>query len=147
MFLEILTEPQKKSFLVLASRVTMADGEDSAEELEALSDLGREMGIRADIDMKAALADIDVQAFDTHKSRVVAALELLRLAYADAYVHEAEVVEVRNICTAMGFPEEWLSTMGEWATRFNQVDDDAVDGEMAEYRDALIEHAHQMMNM
>lgn len=147
MFLEMLNEPQKQSFLVLASRVTMADGEDSAEEMEALRELGREMGIKAEIDIKAALADIDVQAFDTHKSRVVAALELLRLAYADEYVHEAEVVEVRDICTAMGFPEEWLSTMGEWATRFSQLDDDAVEGEMAEYRDALIEHAHQMMDM
>lgn len=147
MFLDMLNDAQKKSFLVLASRLTMADGEDSTEEMQALRDLGREMGIPADIDMKAALAGIDVRAFDSHKSRVIAALELLRLAYADAYVHEAEVVEVRDICTAMGFPEEWLSTMGEWATRFNQVDDDAVEGEMAEYRDALIDHAHQMMDM
>lgn len=147
MFLEMLTDHQKKSFLVLASRVTMADGEDSVEEMDALRDLSREMGISADIDMRTALGNIDVTAFDTHKSRVIAALELLRLAYADAYVHEAEVVEVRDICTAMGFPEEWLSTMGEWATRFNQVDDDVVDGEMLEYREALIEHAQQMMDM
>lgn len=147
MFLEMLNEPQKRSFLVLATRVTMADGEDSTEEMDALRALGREMGISTDIDVRAALGSINVGAFDTHKSRVIAALELLRLAYADAYVHEAEVVEVRDICTAMGFPEEWLSTMGEWATRFNQVDDDAVEGEMAEYRDALIEHAHQMIDM
>lgn len=147
MFLEMLNEDQKKSFLVLASRVTMADGEDSAEEMDALHALGREMGISTDIDIKKALGEIDVAPFDTHRSRVIAALELLRLAYADAYVHEAEVVEVRDICTAMGFPEEWLSTMGEWATRFNQVDDDAAEGEMAEYRDALIDHAHQMMDM
>jgi len=57
MFLEMLNEPQKKSFLVLAGRVTMADGEDSSEELEALLELGREMGISADVDIKAALGD------------------------------------------------------------------------------------------
>ena len=147
MFLEMLNENQKRAFLVLASKVTMADGEDSAEEMEALRTLGREMGITAEIDIKASLGDIDVAPFDTHKSRVIAALELLRLAYADEYVHEAEVVTVRDICNAMGFPEEWLSTMGEWATRIKQVDAPSVDGEMAEYRDALIEHAHQMMEV
>lgn len=57
MFLEMLNEPQKKSFLVLAGRVTMADGEESSEELEALLELGREMGISADVDIKAALGD------------------------------------------------------------------------------------------
>ncbi len=147
MFLEMLNPDQRESFLVLATRLAMADGEDSAEELDAIRELRREMGIQHDVDMQKVLAPIDVIAFDTHRARVIAALELLRLAYADEYVHEAEVSEVRGICSAMGFPEEWLSTMGEWATRFNQVDQDQADGEMAEYRDALIEHAQQMMDM
>ena len=47
----------------------------------------------------------------------------------------------------MGFPEEWLSTMGEWATRFNEFDGEELEGEMAAYRDALIEHAEQMMEV
>ena len=147
MFLEMLNIEQRESFLVLATRLAMADGEDSSEELEAIAELRKEMGIQHDVDMNRVLGPINVMAFDSHKSRVVASLELLRLAYADEYVHEAEISEVRDICSAMGFPEEWLSTMGEWATRFNQVDHGEVDGEMAEYRDALIEHAQQMMDM
>jgi hypothetical protein len=115
--------------------------------MDAIEELKKEMGIYYDIDMKKILADIDVSAFDTHKSRVVAALELLRLAYADEYVHEAEIAEVRAVCEVMGFPEEWLSTMGEWATRFNEIKEDELEGEMAEYREALIEHAHQMMDV
>jgi uncharacterized tellurite resistance protein B-like protein len=145
MFLEMLNEKQKESFLILASRVAMSDGEDSAEEMDAIEALRQEMGVQTDIDMRKVLADVDVSAFDTHKSRVIAALELLRLAYADDYVHEAEIAEVREVCEAMGFPEEWLSTMGEWATRFTEVEGEEQEGEMAEYRDALIEHAHQMM--
>ena len=62
-------------------------------------------------------------------------------------MHEAEIAEVRLVCEAMVFPEEWLTTMGEWATRFNQVDDEDVEGEMLEYKEALIQHAHQMMEM
>lgn len=147
MFLDLLNAPQRESFLVLASRIAISDGEDSAEEMEAIEDLKKEMGIYYDIDLKKILADLDVSAFDTHKSRVVAALELLRLAYADEYVHEAEIAEVRAVCEAMGFPEEWLSTMGEWATRFNEIKGEELEGEMIEYREALIEHAHQMMDV
>lgn len=147
MFLEMLNTEQREAFLVLAGRVAISDGEDSIEEMEAIDAVRREMGLQNDIDMKKVLADLDVTAFDTHKSRVIAALELLQLAYADEYVHEAEIAEVRDVCEAMGFPEEWLSTMGEWATRFNEVEGEEQEGEMAEYRAALIEHAHQMMDV
>ena len=106
----------------------------------------QEMGITHDVDLKKVLDDIDVSPFTTHKSRVIAALELLRLIYADEYVHEAEVAEVRNACKAMGFTEEWFTTMGEWATRFNEMDGKELEGEMAEYHKALIAHAYQMMD-
>lgn len=146
MFLEMLNMPQREAFLVLASRIAISDGEDSVEEQAAIEVLKAEMGITDDVDLKRVLSDIDVSALDTHKARVIAALELLRLAFADEYVHEAEIAEVRGICDAMGFPEEWLSTMGEWATRFNELDGKPLQGEMAEYREALINHAHQMMD-
>lgn len=147
MFLQLLNEQQREAFLILATKITMSDGEDSSEELAAMEALKAEMDIKHDVDMQKVLDGIDVSAFDTHQSRVVAALELLRLTYADEYVHEAEVAEVRDVCEAMGFPEEWLSTMGEWASRFNEIDEDDIEGEMAEYRDALIKHAHQMMEV
>ena len=147
MFLDMLNSEQREAFLVLASSIAIADGDGSADEMEAIEKLRHEMGVTIRIDMTRALADIDVSAFDNHKARVIAALELLRLAYVDEYVHESEIAEVRDVCEAMGFPEEWLSTMGEWATRFNEVENEELEGEMAEYRDALIEHAHQMMDV
>jgi hypothetical protein len=58
-----------------------------------------------------------------------------------------QVVPQFAVFEMMGFPEEWLSTMGEWATRFNEVDNEEVEGEMLEYKQALIEHAQQMMDM
>ncbi len=147
MFLQLLNEQQREAFLILASKVAISDGEDSAEELAAMESLKAEMDISHDVDIKKVLDGLDVSAFDTHQSRVIAALELLRLTYVDEYVHEAEVAEVRDVCIAMGFPEEWLSTMAEWASRFNEIDDENIEGEMAEYRDALIKHAEQMMEV
>ncbi len=145
MYLNQLNERQKESFLILASRLTMADGEDSSDEEAAIERVREEMNFDGTVDVTRVLGDIDVTAFDTHKVRVIAALELLRLAYADDYMHEAEVSMVREVCAAMGFSEDWLTTMGEWATRFNQVEE--LEGEMAEYRDALLSYDLQMMDM
>ena len=76
MFLEMLNTEQREAFLILANRIAIADGDDSAEEAEAMDKLRLEMGLGASVDMNRVMADIDVTAFDTHKARVIAALEL-----------------------------------------------------------------------
>ena len=45
MFLDLLNAPQRESFLILASRVAISDGEDSSEEMDAIEELKKEMGI------------------------------------------------------------------------------------------------------
>lgn len=145
MFLSELNEPQKRAFLVLAHRITQADGEDSVEENEALETLSAEMDIPFDTDMKAILADIDISMFNTHRARVIAALELMRMVYADDYVHEAEVAEVLKICNAMAFPEPWIVTMREWAKRLSWTEEDTADDQRNAYHTALVEYAHSIM--
>ena len=145
MFLEHLNEPQKHAFLVLAQRITQADGEDAADEQDALQTLCAEMGIPFDVDMKAILADVDVRPFDNHRSRVIAGLELMRLVHADDYVHEAEVAEALSICRAMQFPDPWIVTMREWAKRLSWTDADPADAQRADYRRALVGYARHIM--
>lgn len=147
MFLQELDDRQKACFLQLACRVAAADGEDSREEEHVMQQLRSEMAFQLPVDMGRAMATTpDVSAFDSHRARVIAALELLLLAYADEYVHEAEVQAVRDICFAMGFNEEWLAVMGEWATRLHDLaDEDPEDEERLAYRAALMEHAEAMM--
>lgn len=145
MFLEELNEPQKRAFLVLAQRITQSDGEDSTDEQEALEELCREMDIAFDVDMKAILADINVSHFDTHRTRVIAGLELMRMVYADDFVHEAEVAEVMAICRAMNFPDPWVATMREWAKRLSWTEDDAEDTQRAQYKSELITYAQHIM--
>lgn len=145
MFLTELNEPQKRAFLVLAQRITQADGEDSAEENEALATLSAEMDIPFDTDMKAILADIDISMFNSHRARVIAALELMRMVYADDFVHEAEVAEVLRICKAMGFPEPWVVTMREWAKRLSWTEEDTADAQRTAYHRALVDYAESIM--
>jgi uncharacterized tellurite resistance protein B-like protein len=145
MFLGQLNDSQKRAFLVLAQRITQADGEDSVDEHEALEALCAEMAIPFEVDMKSILADINVSTFDDHRTRVITGLELMRMVYADDFVHEAEVAEVMAICRAMQFPEPWVVTMREWAKRLSWTEEDPLDSQRAAYHTALVGYANQIM--
>ena len=122
-----------------------ADGQDSADEFEALENLCGEMGIALDVDMAAVLGDVDVVHFDTHRSKVIVSLELMRLVYADDFIHEAEVAEVLLICREMAFPDEWIVVMIEWAKRLSWTEAEPEDSERAAYQAALVDYAHRIM--
>ena len=147
MFLGMLEDHQKADFLVLASKVAAADGEDSADEQEALDELKREMNYTGDVDMSRVLGGVKVNSFDTHKSRVIVALELLLIAYADEYVHEAEIQIVRDVSFAMNFNDEWLAVMGDWATRYTELMQEEKDEVWQKYFDGLMAHAQAMMEV
>ena len=146
MYLNELSDAQKRAFLVLASRITQADGEDSADESDALETVCAEMEIPFEFDQRAVLGDLDVAMFDSHRARVIAALELMRFLYADDYVHEAEVAEIHAICHALRFPEPWVATMTEWAKRMAWAEADPMDAQRSEYHAALTTYANRVMD-
>jgi uncharacterized tellurite resistance protein B-like protein len=141
MFLKELSEPQKQAFLVLATRITQSDGEDSADEFEELQKLSAEMSIEYHVEMSDVLGDIDAAPFNTQRSRIITALELMRLVYADDYMHEAEVAEVQHICRALDFNPDWVATMAEWARRLSWTEDEPPEAEKEAYRKDLIRYA------
>jgi hypothetical protein len=115
MFLHLLNPAQKKSFLVLAQKISMIDGEDGRRELDRLDHLKIALGLPEGPDMRAVLGDLDIEAFDTRQSRSIAMMELLSLAYIDDYLHEAESDLIGDIAVAFGFGQEDLNKMAEWA--------------------------------
>ncbi len=115
MFLHLLNQTQKASFLVLAQRISMIDGEDDLSERQALNDLKDRLGLTANPDMTSVLADPDVSAFTDRKSRVIAMLELLTLAYADNYLHDAESDMIGTIAGDFGFGQDELNKLAGWA--------------------------------
>ncbi len=117
MYLHLLNKNQKEAFLILAQRISMIDGEDDLSELDALNDLKGRLGLTANPDMTAVLADPDVSAFGTHKTRVIAMLELLTLAYADDHLHDAESDMISEISQKFGFDQDMLNTLASWAMR------------------------------
>ena len=115
MFLHLLSHKQKEAFLVLAQRISMIDGEDDMSELDALGDLKGRLGLTANPDMSAVLADPDLSAFTSRKTRVIAMLELLTLASADGYLHDAESHMISDLAAEFGFDQDDLNGMAAWA--------------------------------
>ncbi|NQV99268.1 MAG: TerB family tellurite resistance protein [Rhodospirillales bacterium] len=115
MFLHLLDRKQKDAFLVLAQRISMIDGEDDLSERDALIDLKSRLGATANPDMTAVLAEPDLSAFTTRKVRVIAMLELLTMAYADGYLHDAESGMISDLSAAFGFDQSDLNSLAAWA--------------------------------
>lgn len=117
MLLAEFNDAQKAAFLVLAHKLTMADGEDAADEEAALKRLNQEMGGGVKVPMDRVLGPINVTAFSDARSRVVAMLELLVLAYTDDFLHQEEQKLVGQVCVALGFNQDDLNELAQWAWR------------------------------
>lgn len=115
MFLQFLSPEQQRSFVLLANRLAMADGDDADDERDALDAIDAEIGQSFDIPMGEILAPLDTSVFDTPTARTLCMLELLVLAYADEYLHEAESVIVSEIAVSFGLTQEKLNDMAVWA--------------------------------
>ncbi len=115
MYLHLLNSVQKMALLKIAHRLSVADGEDGAEELDVLDDLRAQLGIEVAPDMGDVLRELPTDAFDTQQSRTVAMMELLVVTYVDGYLHEAEASLIGEIAEAFEIEQAALNAMAEWA--------------------------------
>ena len=115
MYLHLLNSVQKQALLNIAYRLSIADGEDGAEELEVLEDLRLQLGIDEAPDMGDVLGELPTDAFDTGQSRAAAMMELLVVTYVDGYLHEAEASLIGEIAEAFEIKQSALNAMAEWA--------------------------------
>lgn len=115
MFLHLLTVPQKQTFLDLAQRLSVIDAEQHGSERAKFEDLKRRLALPEGPDLAAVAGDLDISAFDNHRSRSVAMMELLSLVYRDDFLDEAGSEMISDIALAFGFTQEDLNTMAEWA--------------------------------
>lgn len=117
MFLNILTERQKQSFLALATKVVMADGEVVPEEHVTLNVRVAEMGgnIKAPPEEIYGAPNFDV--FDTPLAQTIVLLELLVIAYSDDEYHEDEQPIIQQLIEKYGVPSEQLARYESWAKR------------------------------
>lgn len=117
MFLNLLNDRQKQSFLALATKVVMADGEVAPKEHVTLNVRVAEMGG----DVKAPPAEIfgepNFEVFDTNRAQTIVVLELLVIAYSDQDYHEFERPIIDQLATEFGFSKNEMKLFEDWAIR------------------------------
>ncbi len=115
MYLHLLNDGQKTALLMLAYRLSVADGEDGSDEIEVLDDLRVQLGVDAHPDMGDVLGALPTAVFDSPQARAIAMMELLVVTYVDGYLHEAEAGLIGELAEAFGIDQERLNAMAEWA--------------------------------
>lgn len=117
MFLNLLTDRQKQSFLALATKVVMADGGVVPEENVTLDVRVTEMGGNVKAPPEEVYGAINYDIFDSRISQVIVVIELMVIAYSDEEYHEHERPIVEDLARKFGFSDEQIATFESWATR------------------------------
>jgi tellurite resistance protein len=109
----------------LAHNVVVSDGLLDPNEEGMLDEFKREMELNpADDAEYLELSGIE-QIFDSHKSRVVALVNLLRLGYADGAFEIEEECLLREVCKAFQLPDEEFLLLENWVRRYVALEDEA----------------------
>ena len=125
MFLSELNEDQKRSYLALATRMILADGDVAPEEDAVLNSIRTELGEGIIAPPEEVFGTTNADVFDTLKSRVIVVLEILVMAYSDQRLHVDEWTVLEEIRTALGVDDAALETMTAWARRCVEGEDEA----------------------
>lgn len=125
MWLSQLSAQQREALLGLAHNVVVSDGLLDPNEEGMLDEFKREMDLGPAEDVEyLELSGIE-KIFDSHKSRVVALLNLLRLGYADGAFEIEEECLLREVCKAFQLPDEEFLLLENWVRRLIALEDEA----------------------
>lgn len=125
MWLAQLSEKQREALLGLAHNVVVSDGLLDPNEEGMLDEFKREMDLGSAEDVEyLELSGIE-DVFDSHRSRVVALLNLLRLGYADGAFEVEEECLLREVCKAFQLPDEEFLLLENWVRRLVALEDEA----------------------
>lgn len=126
MFLNSLTQEQKKAFLSIAMKIIGADGILETRERQMIETMRYEMGLYNETDLpKGEIEDI-AKIFDTRKSRVIVMLEGIALAYADEDLGGEEHKILRSLALIFEFSEDEATAMENWMKRYKDLHQEAV---------------------
>jgi uncharacterized tellurite resistance protein B-like protein len=117
MFLNHLSETEKKAFLTLAKEFILVDGELSPEEEDLVKIMEAEMGIREGFpDGEKSRKEL-FSMFENKKSRIAALIEMQGLGYANMEYHIQEKAFVNEMAESFGITEDELDRIDEWVVR------------------------------
>jgi uncharacterized tellurite resistance protein B-like protein len=117
MFLNLLSNDEKRAFAVLAAKMIEADGIVIDREAAALSALRAEMGMTEKSGSGDATVDDLAAVFSSRRSKVAALLELIGLGYSDTDFSVTESSLVAKTAASMGLSEYDVSRLEGWVRK------------------------------
>lgn len=107
MFLNALTDDQKTHFFDLAQQMIVADGMVAEPEVAYLDRLYWEAGFVGRAGLGDVDKEVDLGLFDSRKSRLVVAAELIIISIIDGTYHPDEAAFANDIVAKFGItPDE-----------------------------------------
>lgn len=117
MFLNQLSDEQKKTFLALANKLMMADGQIDPREETLFMSMRQEMGLWQEFRLPQGSVEELAARFPDRKSRGVVMLELLGLVYADDRFQAQEQKLLRGLANLFEISQEEADSMEAWVLR------------------------------
>ncbi|GAB6051360.1 hypothetical protein JCM17960_01800 [Magnetospira thiophila] len=117
MFLNLLTQEQKPSFLAMAQKMILADGRITESEEAALAERVAEMGGDIQSPAEEVYGESNTAIFDTRRARMIVLMELHVLVFADGEFSEQEWAILQPILEAWKINEADLSMIRDWARK------------------------------
>lgn len=125
MFLNELSEQQKKAFICLAHDVVVSDGVLTSGEQLMMDQLRREIGLTEDFEPHYIPTDGVDAIFDTRPARIAVIINLIRLGYADGAFEIEEQFLLKEICELFEVSEQQFSSIENWVRRLIALEKEA----------------------
>jgi uncharacterized tellurite resistance protein B-like protein len=127
MFLGLLDNEQKITFLGLARQVVTADTSLRPEELDKLDRMRDEMNISKEALVPNPSLEILPEIYPDRKSRAIVILELMGMAYIDSSFDWRENRLISDIAKKFDISDDQLISMQDWVIRLRDMLDEAID--------------------
>ena len=125
MWLNALTDEQRRTLLGLAHNVVVSDGILDPNEEFMLDAFKREMDLNPRLEADYVELDGIERIFSTRRSRAIALLNLLRLSYVDGAFEIEEECLLKEVSRAFGLSEAEFQLLDNWVRRLVALEQEA----------------------
>jgi uncharacterized tellurite resistance protein B-like protein len=106
MFLNDLSDQQKKMFMALAKRMVLADWRLEPHEKAAIDRVEEELGASLDVDPKDLMSNDNLSVLDNQRAKRIVMYELMVLAHADLKIDSSERHVFDDLAEELAIPDD-----------------------------------------
>lgn len=125
MFLSMLTQKQKETFLCLAHNVVVSDGDLTVGEELMMEEMRREMNLDTGFVPHYVELDGIGDVFKTRKARTTVMIALIRLGYADGAFEVEEQSFLKVLCETFDISVSDFALIDNWVKRLVALEKEA----------------------